>query len=442
MQPDTKYAKSGDVRVAYQVTGGGPVDLVLAPGTASHLDLDWEWPEKASFLERLGSFCRLIRFDKRGTGLSDRPTDAATLEERMDDIRAVMDAAGSDRAAIFGYSEGANLALLFAATFPQRARALLLWGAQARWIRADDYPWGPTQEEAGQEIAYLAENGVTLEYLTGPGAGIPKDLPSVRFFMRYLKASASPSALAALERMLCSIDMRDILPSVRVPVVVMNRTGDPVANVEAARDVAARIPGARFVEFPGDAHPFFTGPATGEILAEIETFVTGVRLPPAADRVLVTVLFTDIVSSTQKLEAIGDHRWRQLLDTHHARVRQLLERYAGTEIDTAGDGFFATFDGPTRAIRCACAIRDAVQEIGLEIRAGLHTGEIECQGAKATGIAVHVGARVAALAEPGEVLVTSTVKQLVGGSEIDFTSRGAHTLKGVADQWELFAVVS
>jgi len=318
----------------------------------------------------------------------------------------------------------------------------VLWGAQARWVRADDYPWGPTREEADQEIAYLAENGVTLEYLTGPGAGIPKDLPHVRFFMRYLKASASPSALAALERMLCSIDMRDILPSVRVPVVVMNRTRDPVAHVEAARDVAARIPGARFVEFPGDAHSFFTGPATGEILAEIETFVTGVRPPPAADRVLATVLFTDIVGSTQKLEAIGDQRWRQLLDSHHARIRQLLERYAGTEIDTAGDGFFATFDGPTRAIRCACAIGDAIREIGLEIRAGLHTGEIERRGATATGIAVHVGARVAALAQPGEVLVTSTVKQLVPGSGIDFASRGAHTLKGIADQWQLFAVMS
>jgi class 3 adenylate cyclase len=442
MQPDTKYAKSGDVRVAYQVTGAGPVDLVLVPGTASHLDMDWEWPEKVSFLERLGSFCRLIRFDKRGTGLSDRPTDAATLEERMDDIRAVMDAAGSDRAVLFGFSEGANLAVLFAAMFPQRARALVLWGVQARWIRTDDYPWGPTQEEADEEIAYLGENGVTLEYLTGPGAGIPKDLSSVRFFMRYLKASASPSALAALERMLCSIDIRDVLPNVRVPVVVMNRTGDPVANVEAARDVAARIPGARFIEFPGDDHPFFTAPASGEILAEIETFVTGVRLPPAPERVLVTVLFTDIVRSTQKLEAVGDRRWRELLDSHHGRVRRLLERYAGTEIDNAGDGFFATFDGPTRAIRCACAIRDAIREIGLEIRAGLHTGEVERRGASASGIAVHVGARVAALAQPGEVLVTSTVKQLVMGSEIDFASRGAHTLKGVAERWPLFAVVS
>jgi class 3 adenylate cyclase len=242
--------------------------------------------------------------------------------------------------------------------------------------------------------------------------------------------------------MLGMIDMRDILPSVRVPALVMNRIADPVANVEAARDFAARIPGARFVEFPGDTHSFFGGPATGEILAEIETFVTGVRLPPAADRVLATVLFTDIVSSTQRLEAIGDHRWRQLLDRHHTRVRELLQRYGGTEIDTAGDGFFATFDGPTRAIRCACAIRDAVREIGLEIRAGLHTGEIEYQGPKATGIAVHVGARVAALAQPGEVLVTSTVTQLVLGSVIHFAARGAHTLKGIADQWQLFAVVA
>jgi class 3 adenylate cyclase len=260
--------------------------------------------------------------------------------------------------------------------------------------------------------------------------------------MRYMKASASPSALAALEHMLYSIDMRDILPSVRVPVVVMNRTGDPVANVAAARDFAARIPGARFAQFPGDVHPFFTGPATGEVLAEIETFITGVRPPPAADRVLATVLFTDIVSSTQKLEVIGDRRWRQLLDSHHARVRQLLQRYAGTEINTAGDGFFATFDGPTRAVRCACAIRDAVREIGVEIRAGLHTGEIERRGTTAAGIAVHVGARVAALAGPGEVLVTSTVKQLVPGSGIDFADRGAHTLKGVVDQWQLFAVMS
>jgi class 3 adenylate cyclase len=223
---------------------------------------------------------------------------------------------------------------------------------------------------------------------------------------------------------------------------VMNRTGDPVASVEAARDLAVRIPGARFSELPGDTHPFFTGPAIGEILTEIETFVTGIRPPPAADRVLVTVLFTDIVGSTRKLEAIGDSRWRQLLDSHHARVRQLLDRYAGIEIDTAGDGFFATFDGPARAIRCACAIRDAIREIGLEMRAGLHTGEIERRGTKATGIAVHVGARVAALAQPGEVLVTSTLKQLVMGSGISFVDRGSHTLKDVADQWQLFAVVS
>jgi pimeloyl-ACP methyl ester carboxylesterase len=377
MQPDTRYARSGDVHVAYQVTGEGPVDLVMAPGTASHLDLDWEWPEKAEFLDRLGSFCRLIRFDKRGTGLSDRPTDAATLEEREDDIRAVMDAAGTDRAFIFGYSEGANLAALFAATYPGRTRGLLLWGAQARWTRADDYSWGPTRAQYDQEIAYLAENGATLEYLTGPGAGIPKDLPSVKFFMRYLKASASPVALAALERLCSLIDMREILPAIRVPTVVMNRTGDPVANVDAARDLAARIPGARFVEFPGDTHSFFAGLAVEEALAEIETFITGVRLPPRVDRVLATVLFTDIVGSTETAAALGDREWQAVLAAHDALVRRELDRYEGREVKHTGDGFLATFSGPARAVRCACTIRDGANHLGLQVRAGLHTGECE-----------------------------------------------------------------
>jgi class 3 adenylate cyclase len=427
--PDTRYAKSANVRVAYQVTGEGPVDLVIAPGTASHLDLDWEWPEKANTLERLGTFCRLIRFDKRGTGLSDRPTDAATLEERTDDIRAVMDAAGSDRAFIFGYSEGGNLAALFGATYPQRTRGLLLWGAQARWIRTDDYPWGPTREEADQEIAYLAENGVTPEYVTGYGAGIPKDLTYVKFFTRYMKASASPSALAALERMCGLIDIRDILPTVRVPTVVMNRVGDPVANVEAARDLAARIPGARFVEFAGDTHPFWGGPGIEEVLAEIETFITGVRLPPRADRVLATVLFTDIVGSTERAAALGDKRWRDLLEAHDHVVRQELHRFQGREIDTAGDGFLATFDGPGRAVACACAISGSLRGLGLEARAGLHTGECDLMEDQVRGIAVHIGARIAALAAPNEVLVSSTVKDLVAGSDIVFRDSGLHELK-------------
>ena len=440
MQPDTRYARSGDVQVAYQVTGEGPVDLVMAPGTASHLDLDWEWPEKADFLTRLGSFCRLIRFDKRGTGLSDRPTDAATLEERTDDIRAVMDAAGTDRAFIFGYSEGANLAALFGATYPERTRGLLLWGAQARWTRADDYPWGVTRAEYDREIAYLAENGVTLEYLTGPGAGIPKDLRYVKFFMRYLKASASPAALAALERLCSSIDMRDILPAVRVPTVVMNRTGDPVANIDAARDLAARIPGARFVEFPGDIHPFFAGPAVDEALVEIETFVTGVRLPPRVERVLATVLFTDIVGSTQRAVALGDRRWRDLLEAHNRVVRRALEQFQGREVNTVGDGFLALFDGPGRAVACASAIAASVRELGLEVRAGVHTGECELAAGDVSGIAVHTGARIAALAAPNEVLVSGTVHDLVAGSELRFEPRGKHTLKGVPGEWRIFSV--
>ena len=286
----------------------------------------------------------------------------------MDDIRAVMDAAGSDRAVIFGYSEGANLALLFAATFPERTRALVLWGAQARWVRADDYPWGPTREEAEKEIAYLAENGVALEYLTGPGVGIPKDLPSVRFFMRYLKASASPAALAALERMLCSIDMRDILPSVRVPVVVMNRTGgirSPAPGRPATLPPASPVPGS--LSSPGMLTRSSPGQLPERSSPRSRPSSPEYGFPPQRTACLSPCCSPTSSVPPQKLEAIGDHRWRQLLDSHHARVRQLLERYAGTEIDTAGDGFFATFDGPTRAIRCACAIRDAVQEIGLEI---------------------------------------------------------------------------
>ncbi len=443
VRPETLYAKSGDLSIAYQVTGDGPVDLVVAPGTVSHLDLDWERPGKANFLERLGSFCRLIRFDKRGTGLSDRPTDdAATLEERMDDIRAVMDAAGSERAFILGYSEGANLAAMFGATYPDRARGLLLWGAQARWVRSDDYPWGPTREEAEQEIAYLAENGVTLEYLTGTGAGVPNDLASMQFSVRYFKAGASPSALAALERMNTSIDMRDILPSVRAPTVVMSRTGDPVANVEAARDLAARIPDALFVEFPGDIHSPWSGPAVEEVLAEIESFITGVRLPARSDRVLATVLFTDIVGSTERAVSLGDRRWRELLAAHHYLVRQQLERFQGREVDTAGDGFFASFDGPARAIRCGCAISAAMPELGLAVRVGLHTGECELVDGKVAGIAVHTGARVAANAKPGEVLVSGTVKDLVAGSGLSFQDRGRHELKGIPGEWRLYAVMN
>jgi class 3 adenylate cyclase len=437
--PETRYARSGEVRVAYQVTGEGPVDMVLAPGTASHLDLDWEWPEKAAFISRLGSFCRLIRFDKRGTGLSDRPTDAAMLEERNDDIRAVMDAAGSERAFIFGYSEGANLAALFAATYPDRTLGLVLWGAQARWTKADDYPWGMSREDWDVLIAHVAEHGVTVEYVTGFGAGLRKETPKVKWSMRYFQASTSPAALAALERLCSEIDTRDILPSVRVPTLVMQRSHDPVADVEAGRDLAARIPGSRFREFPGDTHPFYEGPEIDEILAEVEGFVTGVRPPPRRDRVLATLLFIDVVGSTEHAVELGDRRWRDLLERHNGVVRSELNRFRGREVDTAGDGLFAIFDGPGRAVACACAITESVRQLGLEVRAGLHTGECELVDDRVRGIAVHIGARIAALATANEVLVSGTLHDLVAGSDLRFHGRGTHTLKGVPGEWKIFS---
>jgi class 3 adenylate cyclase len=437
----TRYAKSGDVSVAYQVTGEGDVDLIWAPGTASHLDLDWEWPPRAGLLERIGAFSRLIRFDKRGTGLSDRVTDAATLEERTDDIRAVLDAVGSERPVVLGASEGANMACLFAATYPERTRALVIWGGQARWIRTEDYPWGQTRQEAEYEIASLAQHGVTAEYLTGAGAGLGRgDDPLIEWWLRYARASASPAAIAALERMNLDIDTRDILPSITAPTLVMNRTGDPVAHVDAARDLASRIPGARFIEYPGDTHAMIAGD-TERILADLEEFATGIRPAPTSQRVLSTVLFTDIVGSTERAAELGDARWSELLQQHHAIARAELVRFAGHEVDNAGDGFFATFDGPARAVRCARAIELGVQRLGIDVRAGVHTGECELVGEKVGGIAVHIGARVASLAAPSEVLVSSTVKDLVTGSGLAFEDRGIHALKGVPDQWRLFSLV-
>jgi class 3 adenylate cyclase len=438
---ETRYAKSGDVSVAYQVTGDGPIDLVWALGTISHLDLDWDEgnPRKA-FIERLGTFARLIRFDKRGTGLSDRPSAVATLEERTDDIRAVMDAAGSERAFLFGLSEGANMACLFAATYPHRVRGLVVWGGQARWVATEDYPWGLTREDQEAEIAVLRERGVTEEYLTGAGAGFPAErVRELQWMLRYMRAGASPSAVAALETMNMDIDTRAILPTINVPTLVMNRTGDPVAHVDAARDLAARIPGARFKEFPGDTHSLMF-PDMEPVLAEVQAFVTGERPAPLTERVLATVLFTDIVGSTETAAEVGDAAWSTLLSKHHATVRRELDRHRGKEVDTAGDGFLATFDGPARAIRCALSIRDELGELGIRVRAGVHTGECELADGKVRGIAVHIGARVMSLAEPDEVLVSSTVRDLVAGSGLAFRSRGTHVLKGVPDEWHLYAV--
>ena len=439
MTPATKYASSGGVSIAYQVLGDGPLDLVLVPGWVSNLDVFWEEPAVERFFRRLASFSRLILFDKRGTGLSDRVVDLPSLEVRMDDVRAVLDAVGSEHAALFGYSEGGPMCALFAATYPARASALIMCGAYARMMAAPDYTIGRTQE---QYDAFLEE---IIRDWGGP-VGIERRVPShvndPRFcdwWARFLRASASPQAAAMLLRMNAQVDIRHVLPSIRVPTLVLHSVLDQTMDVRQGRYLAEHIAGAKYVELQGPDHLPFA--SDSEVITdEIEEFLTGVRHDPVVDRVLATVLFTDIVGSTEKAAALGDRRWRQLVEGHHQTVRRELGRFRGREIDTAGDGFFAAFDGPARAVRCACAISQAVRPLGIELRAGLHTGECEVMGEKYGGIAVHIGARVAAHAEPGEVLVSSTVKDLVAGSGLSFDDRGVQPLKGVPGDWHLFAV--
>ncbi len=439
MTPPTRYAKSGDVLIAYQVTGDAPITMVLAPGTVSHLDMDWEFPLRADFFRRLSSMFRLIRFDKRGTGLSDRPTAMATLEQRADDIRAVMDAVGVDSAAILGASEGASMASLFAATYPERTRALLTWGGMARWVATEDHPWGMSREDTDRMIEDVQDNWPSEWYIRGPGAGVGPDADSalVQSMMRYMRAAASPSAAAAYERMNSEIDIRPILGAIKVPTLVMNRTGDPVAPCEAARDMAKRIPGARFVEFPGNTHSMMAV-APERVLAEIQAFVTGVRPVEVDDRVLATVLFVDVADSTRALSALGDSAWKVRLSDYYRIVRGEIARYRGRETNTAGDGIMASFDGPGRAIRCALAIAGAVRPHGLEVRAGLHTGEVELMGDNIGGIAVHLAARVQAEAAAGEVMVSGTTRDLVAGSGIALEPRGVRQLKGIPGEWALF----
>ena len=439
-QAETKYARSGDVHIAYQVVGQGPLDLVYVPGWVSHVELAWEEPTLARFLGRLASFSRLIAFDKRGTGLSDRVSDdkLPTLEERMDDLRAVMDAVGSKRAAIFGVSEGGNLCALFAATYPERTTALVMFGTFAKRIWSPDYPWAPTPEQRQRDYELVEREWGNLMDLAHY---VPSKIGDEAFASRlatYLRRAASPGAAVALLRMNTQIDIRGVLPTIRVPTLVIHRTGDRDVNVEEGRWLADHVPRARFVELPGDDHFPWVGDQD-VILDEIQEFLTGVRPAPEADRVLATVLFMDIVGSTEWAARLGDRAWKELLERHHTLVRKELARFRGREVDTAGDGFFATFDGPARAIRCACSIRDGLRELGIEIRAGLHTGEVELTGDKIRGIAVHIGARVAAAAQPSEVLVSSTVKDLVAGSGIGFADRGTHVLKGIPGEWHMFA---
>ena len=441
MQPRTQYARSGSLNIAYQVVGDGPLDLVWVPPWVSHVEEAWEEPAYARFLERLASFSRLIVFDKRGTGMSDRVSEdrLPTLEERMDDMRAVLDAVGSERAAVFGSSEGGNMAVLFAATYVERTVALVTFAVYAKRVWSEDYPWAPTPEDR-QRFYETVENewGGEMDIAElAPTAG--RDPQFVARLSRWFRRAASPGAALALARMNTQIDIRAVLPAIRVPALVLHRTRDRDVKIDEGRWIASQIPNARFVELPGDDHLPWVGDQDS-VLGEIEEFLTGVRPTPEPDRVLATLLFTDVVGSTDRAVALGDRAWRELLERHDAVVRKELARWRGREVDTAGDGFFAAFDGPARAVRCATAIVAAVREIGLDLRAGIHTGECERVGEDLRGVAVHTAARVAALAGPGEVLVSSTVKDLVAGSGLAFADHGLATLKGIPGHWQLYAV--
>jgi pimeloyl-ACP methyl ester carboxylesterase len=440
--PQVRYARSGDVNVAYHVIGDGSIDLVLIMGALTNLNVLWDLPAYRRFLERLAEFTRVLVFDKRGMGLSDR-VEVGTLEERMDDVRAVMDAAGSEQAALMGISEGGPMSLLFAATYPERTRGLVLCGAEIREETTPDWPWGEhTREEFEESMAGIQERWGT----TGKGIGyIVPSLAGVEWaeewFLRLLVESATPRTAEAFQRMAFAIDIRDIVPAVHVPALILHRVGDGVCHVENARWLARHLSDARYLELEGDDHvPWYGDP--DQVLAEIREFLTGTREAEEPDRVLATVLFTDVVGSTERAAELGDRRWRELLTAHNDAVAHELVRFRGRHVDSAGDGVFATFDGPARAIRCAAGIRDAVRPLGLEIRAGVHTGEVEVLGDDLAGMAVHIGARVSARAAAGEILVSGTVRDLVVGSGVVLEDRGAATLKGVPGEWRLYAVTA
>jgi class 3 adenylate cyclase/esterase/lipase len=438
--PETRYAKSGEISIAYQVAGDGPIDIVFVQGFVSHVELAWETPTFAGIFNRLATFSRLIVFDKRGTGLSDRTARMPTLEERMDDMRAVMDAAGSERAALIGISEGGPMSLLFSATYPERTLALVLWATFARNLWAPDYPIGIDSERAARGYHFIQARwgeGRVLRRVSMQDA--PDDPVVQQLLARYERNSATPAAAVEALRFGVESDVRHILPAVSVPTLVVHHSGDPLIPVELGRYLAAHISGAQMAEFPGNFHLSAAG---GDIalLDAIEEFLSrGPRRHPV-ERVLKTVLFTDIVSSTERAARLGDRPWRALLDAHDAMVRREIARAGGIEVKATGDGFLAAFDGPARAIRCAQAICAQARALGLELRAGLHTGECEVRGGDLAGIAVHIGARVAALAAPGEILVTGTVRDLVAGSGIEFEGRGEQELKGVPGPWRLLVV--
>lgn len=440
MHPETQYAKSGDVHIAYQVIGEGPLDLVFVPGFVSHLEENWNSTTKERFFRRLASFSRLILFDKRGTGLSDRSSELFTLEQRMDDVRAVMDAVGSERAALFGISEGGPMSILFAATYPERSHALVMYGTYAKRAWSVDHPYG-WKSEKWDKFFHNVEN------YWGTPSGIDLDIwaPSVaqddyarQQVAKFMRLAASPGAVKAIMSMNREIDVREILPTVHTPTLIAHRVGDRNIDIRQARYISEHIPNARLLELPGDDHMLWIGD-NDALLGEIEEFLTGVRHEHESERVLLTVLFTDIVKSTEQANGMGDKKWRNLLARHNELIREQLKRFRGDEVATTGDGFFAVFDGPARAIRCGKSIQKAITEMGIAIRVGLHTGECEVLESGYAGIAVHIGSRVMQYASPQEVLVTSTVKDLVAGSGLEFIDQGVHTLKGVPNKWHLYA---
>jgi pimeloyl-ACP methyl ester carboxylesterase/class 3 adenylate cyclase len=441
MTPETRYAKTGDIHIAYQVFGDGPVDMVLATEFWHSIEVQWDQPDLAAFLERLASFARVISFDQRGSGISDPVSlrELTSLDLWMDDINVVMDEVGSESAVLYGIGGGGTMSMLFAATHPQRVSGLVLVNSFARLSRAPDYPWGrgpELEEEVLDTMRTAWGRGVFLDRVAPSRVG---DEEFRRWWARYQRIGASPGTVLSMRQMLGQIDVRDVLPSIRVPTLVIHRAETTWNRVEHGRYLAEHIPGARIVEVPGVDHFSFIGDSEA-ILSETEKFVAGIVGPPESDRQLSTVLFTDIAGSTKLVAEIGDRRWREVLGAQRTLVRRELDRYRGREIDTAGDGFFASFDGPARAVRCARMLRDAVQALGIEIRAGLHTGEVEVLDGGLAGVAVHIGQRVLAEAEPGEVLVSSTVKDLTAGSGLEFEDRGLHALKGVPEEWRLFAV--
>jgi pimeloyl-ACP methyl ester carboxylesterase len=439
MEAATRYANSGGVSIAYQVHGEGPPDLVFVPGFVSHVELYWEQPTVARFFRRLASFSRLVLFDKRGQGLSDRPERPPALEESMDDLSAVMAAAGCERPAIFGISEGGPMAALFAATHPERVSSLILYGTYPRVLQAPDFPPGVPAEQldALLELMKREWGGPVAIDLWAPS--LVGDPAFERWWARFLRQGTSPAGAVALIDLYREMDAREVLPAIEVPTLVLHRRDDRVVPVRQGRYLAEHIAGARYVELSDADHLAMVGDQDA-LLDEVEEFLVGSRRAREPERALATVLFTDIVGSTERAAELGDRRWRDLLERHDAVVRRQLDIHRGREVKTMGDGFLATFDGPARAIRCACAIRDELSGIGIEVRAGIHTGEVELIGDDVGGMAVNIGARIGALAEPGEVRVSSTVKELVVGSGLEFAERGEHTLRGAPGEWRLFAV--